>query len=83
VRRQSIPTAEEQAPPPEVEEGPVWVEGEAVISDTGEEQPHRKYYVDGVEVHITAEIAYELDSSGKKQRVVTYTDYTKEQIRRL
>lgn len=54
-----------------------------MIVDTGEEQPHRKYYVDGVEVHISAEMVYELDSSGKKQRVVKYTDYTKEQVRRL
>ncbi len=77
------PTAEEQVPPPEVEEEPVWVDGADMIADTEVEQAHRKYYVDGIEVHISAEIAYELDSSGKKQRVVTYTDYTKEQVRRL
>lgn len=61
----------------------MWGEGEDVIVDAGTERPPRKYYVDGVEVHITAEIAYELDSTGKKQRVVTYTDYTREQVRRL
>jgi len=77
------PTAEEQTPPPEVEEEPVWGEGEDVIVDTGKQEPPRKYYVDGVEVQISAEIVYELDSSGKKQRVVTYTDYTREQVRRL
>jgi hypothetical protein len=77
------PTAEEQTPPPEVEEEPVWGEGKDVMVDAGTERPPRKYYVDGVEVHIIAEIAYELDSSGKKQRVVAYTDYTKEQVRRL
>jgi len=77
------PTAEEQAPPPEVEEEPVWAEGQDVIVEPGEEPPRRKYYVDGVEVAISAEMVYELDSSGKKQRVVRYTDYTREQVRRL
>jgi type I restriction enzyme, R subunit len=41
------------------------------------------YYVDGADVRISAEVVYELESSGKKQRVVKYTDYTAEQVRRL
>jgi type I restriction enzyme R subunit len=76
------PTAEEQAPPPAVEE-PVWGEGEDMIVEPVEQPPSRKYYVDGVQVAISAEIVYELDSSGKKQRVLTYTHYTREQVRRL
>jgi len=43
----------------------------------------RKYYVDGVEVRIVHEMVYELDSSGKKLRVIKYTDYTAEQVRKL
>ena len=77
------PTAEELAPPAGVEEETVWSEGEEVFVDSDTQQPPRKYYVEGVEVHITAEIAYELDSTGKKQRVVTYTDYAREQVRHL
>lgn len=76
------PTAEEAGPSPKVEERPPW-EAEDVVDESDEEQPPRKYYVDGVEVRISAEVVYELDSSGKKQRVVKYTDYTKEQVRRL
>ena len=79
------PSGAEQGPPAEVGEGPPdgEDEGEDVLDDDWQEQPHRKYYVDGVEVRISAEMVYELDSSGKKQRVVKYTDYTAEQVRRL
>jgi type I restriction enzyme R subunit len=79
------PFGEESGPPAEVGEGPSHEgdEGEDVLVDDWGEKPHRKYYVDGVEVRITAEMVYELDSSGKKQRVVKYTDYTAEQVRRL
>lgn len=79
------PSAEEQGPPAMVGEGHLHggEEDEDVPVSDWQEQPHRKYYVDGVEVRITAEIVYELDSSGKQQRVVKYTDYTAEQVRRL
>ncbi len=79
------PSGEEQWPPAEVGEGPSHEgeEGEEVLVDDREERPYRKYYVDGVEVRISAEMVYELDSSGKKPRVVKYTDYTSEQVRRL
>ena len=86
ITEESIyPSGEEQGPPAEVGEGPSHGgdEGEDVLDDDWQEQPHRKYYVDGVEVRITAEMVYELDSSGKKQQVVKYTDYTREQVRRL
>ena len=43
----------------------------------------RKYYVDGVEVQIVHEMVYELDSGGKKLRVIKYADYTAEQVRKL
>jgi type I restriction enzyme, R subunit len=58
-------------------------EGPEVTVDEGEGLPPRKYYVDGVDVRIGAEAVYELDGSGKRQRVVKYTDYTREQVRRL
>jgi type I restriction enzyme R subunit len=79
------PSGEEQGLPSGVGEGLSCGgdEREDVTVDDWQEQPHRKYYVDGVEVRISAEMVYELDSSGKKQRVVKYTDYTAEQVRRL
>ncbi len=43
----------------------------------------RKYYVDNVIVKISAESVQELDSEGKVLRTVEYTDYTKEQVRKL
>ncbi len=79
------PTGEEQEPPAGVEEGP-WdggEEGPEVDVDGGEELPPRKYYVDGVEVRIGAEAVFELDSSGRKLRTVTYTEYTARQVRSL
>ena len=86
ITEESIyPSGEEQGPSAAVGEGPSHGEdeGEGMPVDDFGERPHRKYYVDGVEVRITAEMVYELDSSGKKQRVVKYTDYTAEQVRRL
>ncbi len=79
------PTIEEQGPPSKVKEGLSWEEDEDQDVDVDEwtEEQHRKYYVDGIEVRISAEMVYELDSSGKKQRVVKYTDYTAQQVRQL
>jgi type I restriction enzyme R subunit len=79
------PSGEEQGLPSGVGEGLSCGgdEREDVTVGDWEEPPQRKYYVDGVEVRISAEMVYELDSSGKKQRVVKYTDYTAEQVRRL
>ena len=49
--------------------------------DDDEWQP-RKYYVDGGEARIAAEVVYELDASGKRS-IVRFTDYTAEQVRTL
>jgi len=43
----------------------------------------RKFYVDGGHVEISAHMVYELDSEGKQLRVVKYTDYTADKMRRL
>lgn len=45
--------------------------------------PVRKFYVDGGEVEIAAQLVYELDSDGKQLRVVKFTDYTAEKVRTL
>ncbi|MGD0991743.1 MAG: DEAD/DEAH box helicase family protein [Gemmatimonadales bacterium] len=43
----------------------------------------RKYYVDGGQVEIAAQLVYELDADGKQLRVVKFTDYTAEKVRTL
>lgn len=47
------------------------------------EPPPRKYYVDEEVVEIVADVVYELDQSGKRLRVVKYTEYTRKQIQSL
>ena len=43
----------------------------------------RKYYFDGGQVEIAAEVVHELDADGKQLRVVRYTDYAAEKVRTL
>ena len=43
----------------------------------------RKYYFDGGQVEIAAELVHELDADGKQLRVVKLTDYTAEKVRTL
>ena len=43
----------------------------------------RKYYYDGGQVEIAADLVYELDADGKQLRVVKLTDYTGEKVRSL
>jgi type I restriction enzyme R subunit len=47
------------------------------------EPPFRKYYVDGGSVEIAAHVVYELDASGKKLRVIKFTDFAAEKVRNL
>jgi type I restriction enzyme R subunit len=46
-------------------------------------QPSKKFYFDGGQVEIAAELVHELDSDGKQLRVVKLTDYTAEKVRTL
>ena len=43
----------------------------------------RKFYFDGGQVEIAAELVHELDADGKQLRVVKLTDYTTEKVRTL
>lgn len=47
------------------------------------EREIRKYYVDGGEVNIVANLVYELDSDGNQLRVVRYSQYAAETIKSL
>ena len=57
--------------------------GTPVLDPDSEDQPRRKYYIDGGTVAIIADMVYEYDAEGKKQRIVKYTDYTAEAVRTL
>lgn len=54
-----------------------------VIADGPDHQPVRKFYFDGGQVEIAAEMVHELDADGKQLRVVKLTDYTAEKVRTL
>jgi type I restriction enzyme R subunit len=72
---------------PEDEEGEP--EGDEIGGDTsgpgegGGGEKRQKYYVDGGQVEIAADLVYELDPNGKQLRVVKYTDYTASKVRNL
>ncbi len=46
-------------------------------------EPRRKFYFDGGQVEIAAQLVYELDSGGNQLRVIKFTDYTAEKVRTL
>lgn len=48
-----------------------------------EDDSVKKYFVDDVEVHIAAEIVYELDAQGKCLNIKRYTDYAADTVRSL
>lgn len=45
--------------------------------------PSRKYYADNGWVEIAAHLVYELDAEGRQLRVVRFTDYTAEKVRKM
>jgi len=51
--------------------------------DDGGDQPPRKFYVDGGQVEIVAEMVHELDADGKQLRVVKLTEYAAEKVRSI
>jgi len=67
---------------PEDEEGEIKEPGGRILSGPYPVE-HKKYYFDGGQVEIAAELVHELDSDGKQLRVVKLTDYTAEKVRTL
>ena len=63
----------------EIKESP----GGTVISDDFGLNQRKKFYFDGGQVEIAAELVHELDADGKQLRVVKLTDYTAEKVRTL
>jgi type I restriction enzyme R subunit len=68
-------------PPPEAPPEPP--EPPGLLPLEPPEPPLRKFYVDGGSVQIAAHVVYELDANGKQLRVVKFTDYASENVRRL
>jgi type I restriction enzyme R subunit len=71
------PEDEVTDPPPT--DGPA--EGEQQVIDDQPPSEPRKYYFDGGQVSIAAELVYELDADGTQLRVVSLVDYTAEKVR--
>jgi len=78
-------TVEIETPEPPEDEGGEINEptGGTIIVDPPEPAERRKYYFDGGQVEIAAELVHELDADGKQLRVVKLTDYTAEKVRTL
>lgn len=56
--------------------------GPHIVEPRATEQ-RRKYYFDGGQVEIAAQLVYELDPDGHQLRVVRFTDYAAEKVRTL
>jgi type I restriction enzyme R subunit len=79
-----VVTPEESETPeyPDDQEGGRIREEPPIIVDPP--QPgHRKFYFDGGQVEVVAELVHELDADGKQLRVIKLTDYTAEKVRTL
>ena len=68
---------------PEDETGEVNETGGRIAIDPFPGEQRRKFYFDGGQVEIAAELVHELDADGKQLRVVKLTDYTAEKVRTL
>ncbi len=81
VTRTDIETAEE----PEDNDGELKETGGRIAVDPFHGGPPQvlKFYFDGGQVEIAAELVHELDADGKQLRVVKLTDYTAERVRTL
>ena len=75
------PTSEETVVTPE-EEAEDDQSPEGLPPDI-EDEPRRKFYVDGGRVDVAAHLVYELDPDGNQLRVVQFTDYTADKVRTL
>jgi type I restriction enzyme, R subunit len=78
VKETEVITPEE----PEDDGGEINEPPEVVIVD-GPPQERRKFYFDGGQVEIAADLVYELDADGKQLRVVKLTDYTGDKVRSI
>ncbi len=66
-----------------IKEAEVIGDTEPLIIPESEFKEPRKFYVDDGWVEVAAHLVYELDADGKKLRVVKFTDYTAEKVRKM
>jgi len=64
-------------------EAPTDLSGLEDLTGLGVRELPRKYYLDGVQVYITSEQAFELDPDGNILRTMEFTDYVTQNVRRL
>ena len=77
-------TVTEQLEPVELPDAPPVLAPTGLDSVSGDdEEPRRKYYIDGGYVEIAAHVVYELDPQGQQLNVRKYTDYASETVRTL
>jgi len=66
----------------EDEEEDYFVETTTELLDDSEGE-HRKFYIDGKNVEIIADVVYELDINGNRLQVIKYTDYTRNNVQSM
>jgi len=79
VKETEVITPEE----PEDDEGKFQDEVQPPVIIDGPLKERRKFYYDGGQVEIAADLVYELDADGKQLRVVKLTDYTGDKVRSI
>ncbi|HEY1170331.1 MAG TPA: DEAD/DEAH box helicase family protein [Verrucomicrobiae bacterium] len=79
VKETEILTPEE----PEDPSGEIKEPKEQIEIDYPADKEKRKYYYDGGQVEIAADLVYELDADGKQLRVVKLTEYTGDKVRSI
>jgi type I restriction enzyme R subunit len=81
---QTIEGTEEVIQPEEVLDQPDSLDESPPDLDFGDDEVEpRKFYVDGGQVQIAADLVYELDADGKQLRVVQYSEYAAQKVRTL
>ena len=79
VKDTEIITPEE----PEDKDGEAKEPKDKILVDYPPDKEKRKYYFDGGQVEIAADLVYELDADGKQLRVVKLTEYTGDKVRSI
>lgn len=76
---ETIPGTETEVQPEE----PIADAGELGVIIDEEDRPRRKFYFDGDHVEVAGEVVYDLDSDGRKLRVVRLDEYAGQKVRSL
>ena len=85
VKETEVITPEEPESAESIEDAEGRLADDPLSGSTGERDGvrGRKFYFDGGQVEIAADLVYELDADGKQLRVVKLTDYTGDKVRSI